>query len=389
MVRLTHVLLAAALVSVPASVAHANDDAPTLEAYGFIKPSVVGTFGRPSSLGRNSAVAITNAGNPALTDADNSLSFQVQQTRLGVRIRPAEGVSGQLEIDFVNFDNATPTVQSRPRLRIAEVKWQASESVRVSFGQGWEAFAPMNPHHHNFVGTYFRSGNTGFMRQQLAIYFGVGGSEIGLVAGMAGINAGPNFGRWEDGVIPSGTLRATFDIGAGTLGVAAFAASVDNPGADAQVAAGGSVWTSVDIGDDGQLRAEAVVGQGLASTGMITVGDVTPTDAVPELNMFVSFQQRIAKHGVHVGAGISRVLDTEVAPLAITLGDDGSLTPGGGTGIEQSISVRGGWFVRPVAPLELFVDVFGVQTAHLVPEGSGIDGDGSVAGAEAGMVLRF
>ena len=68
----------------------------------------------------------------------------------------------QLEVDFIDFSKASPTVVSLPRLRIARVEWAPTPKFSVVAGQDWDLHAPVNAHGANLVGTRFLSGNTGF-----------------------------------------------------------------------------------------------------------------------------------------------------------------------------------------------------------------------------------
>ncbi|QDE71160.1 hypothetical protein [Myxococcus xanthus] len=65
-------------------------------------------------------VAVVAAGNHALaTKPDQErFSLQVQQRRFGLWLNEKGAVRGQVELGFVDFAKATPTVQALPRLRI-------------------------------------------------------------------------------------------------------------------------------------------------------------------------------------------------------------------------------------------------------------------------------
>jgi hypothetical protein len=179
-----------------------------LRAYGFIRAMIDLSNGVESFTNPN-ASAITAAVNPVFLQAPDEvyLSFQVQQSRVGLMINERGPVRGQIEFDFIHFDQSTPTTAAFPRVRIAEVQIALDAKHRFCLGQNWDIFSPTNPFSANPVGNLFQAGNAGFMRHQLGWVGTFGLVELAAALGFQGANNGPTYNFLEMDAVPTGSLR--------------------------------------------------------------------------------------------------------------------------------------------------------------------------------------
>ena len=113
-------ILAAPLLLAVSSSAQAADSPPELSAYGIIRPAYTLANGTLGSYGRANSVAPTMVAVPSLLSGAEELrgGWGLSQTRFGARVKTGPA-SGKVEIDFVDFGQATGTTTLRPRLRIA------------------------------------------------------------------------------------------------------------------------------------------------------------------------------------------------------------------------------------------------------------------------------
>src|SRR5690606_21072894 len=128
-------------------------------------------------------------------------TMQVQQSRAGVNITQ-DDVFGNLEFDFINFAQSSPTTESRPRLRRALVGYSVNESNKIQIGQDWDTFSPSKPNTLDYVGLFFNAGNTGFMRQQIKWTYAQDSLKSELSIGMPGKNPSPEYNQIETTSIP-------------------------------------------------------------------------------------------------------------------------------------------------------------------------------------------
>lgn len=177
--------------------------------YVVFKPTVIVSSGAVESYSQPNATAITAASNPVLAMLPDQprLSFQIGQSRTGLWFNEKGALRGQLELDFVDFTKASPTVASNPRLRIAKLEWSPTDWLQLQAGQDWDLHAPVNPHGQNLVGARFLSGNSGFMRQQVKLIGKAGVFELAAAAGMEGVNTSNKDNAFELSVVPTGAVR--------------------------------------------------------------------------------------------------------------------------------------------------------------------------------------
>src|SRR5262249_48317505 len=148
------------------------NEPPSFHPYILLNPRIIYSSAAVESFGQPNAGNITAAANPLLASHRNEgrLTFQVAQSRLGMWFAESSRIRGQLEVDFVDFSKASPTVASSPRLRIARVEAVLlDKKLLISMGQDRDLYQPVNHPGINLIGGAFTAGNTGFMRNQLKL----------------------------------------------------------------------------------------------------------------------------------------------------------------------------------------------------------------------------
>ncbi|MFZ5441699.1 MAG: hypothetical protein ACOZQL_16980 [Myxococcota bacterium] len=348
--------------------------------YGTIKPTVIASSGAVESFSQPNASAITAAGNPVISNipGEARLSFQVAQTRFGAWFNEKGQVRGHVEIDFIDFAKATPTVQSLIRLRIATIEWAPTDHFTLIAGQDWDLHAPVNPHGGNMVGGRFLSGNSGFMRQQIKAIGRVGVFEIAGAVGMEGVNSTAKDGAFELSIVPTFAGRVAWVVGKGRVGVSGLGTSLRlAPGTAAErrtFAGGVTGYADVTI-DRTTLRGEISVGRNMSNIGLLTLGFGTATKDVDEWGGFFSVRHGFTDmHFIYATGGLMRVFDrSSVSPSYsyAALPADGSAPAfssaalaGTGPGLLHNAGVNLGYELRLTKNLAFMLEGFYLWSEH-------------------------
>ncbi len=396
----------------PSPTTQATPPAPVEEAalvrvYGTLNPRVVVSTAAVESFTQQTPVAVVAAGNHALaTRPDQArFSFQVQQSRFGVWINEKGPVRGQLELDFVDFAKATPTVQAQPRLRIARADWKATPQDTLSLGQDWDLVAPLAPYTLNLVGALFQGGNEGFMRLQ-ARYLHTGPhAEVGAALGFPGANPTARDSQLELG-LPTFAVRGALLFGKSRVGVSALATRLTFAGTGGAedreaLAAHADVFAEWAQSPNTTLRVELNVGQNTANLGMLSLPQGSFAADNRAASGFVSVRHALsARHVVYGSAGFARMLTLEdtVPSYAYAGVPDGTVPAVGtgalsnsGPGLLRNGSVHLGYEFRPTSALALVVEPFWFQSRHVLqPVDVGrVAGSTSALGLETGMLFTF
>ncbi|WP_052517778.1 hypothetical protein, partial [Archangium violaceum] len=299
--------------------------------------------------------AVTAAGNPVVANFPDSArhSFQVAQSRLGFWLNEKGPLRAQVEIDFVDFTKATPTVASLPRLRIAHVDYTIAPGHSVSLGQDWDLHAPLNPHGINLVGGLFQAGNTGFMRQQFKYFYTTPGFELGAAVGFPAPNVGPKDVGLEIGALPTLAVRGAFKFGKSRAGVSALATRIpfNFKAVDERYAAAfaTALFSELSPTDNTNIRVELNFGQNSANLGMLSLSQGRAATDVQDIGGFISVRQVLTGiHAVYGMAGYQKVLDSsKVVPSYDTPATGGATLSGSGPGMLHNGTVRVGYEIKP------------------------------------------
>ncbi|MET0387750.1 MAG: hypothetical protein ABW321_17395 [Polyangiales bacterium] len=381
-----------------------------LHVYGILKPTVTFSGGAVESFSNPNAGAITAAANPVLANLpdDARLSLQVAQSRFGLWVNEKGPVRGHIEFDFIDFAKASPTVQALIRLRIATVEWNVTDHVLITAGQDWDLHAPINPFGVNLVGGHFVSGNTGFMRQQIKLFYSVPGAfEIAGAIGLQSANATPKDAAVELARTPTIALRGTALLGkAGKLGVSGIATSLRlAPGPTERRALAGAfgVFGDVTFLESFNARFEGYLGRNAANLGLLAIGQGVVSHDVAEAGFFASLRKTFDQHAVYATYSQAQVLDKDAVVPSYSYpsgGGTGDEPPalstaalaGTGPGMRWNQALRVGYDFKPWKPLALAIEGFWYQSRHVLVAGDEERVGSprrSALGADVAMVYTF
>jgi hypothetical protein len=384
-------------MTVGAPQARAQDGGLNADIYGFLKTGYTAARGGLESFGRQNASAPTAASLPLLAPKEGewTSTFQVAQSRLGVHMDPVPELRTTLEVDFINFDRSSPTVQALPRLRIATLQWKPNANQSVTIGQTWDLFSPLNGVHSNFVGNNFAAGNAGFMRQQVIWRGTFGALELGGAAGMPGANASADVGNLERGLVPTVALLAGVRPAKGLrLGVTGIGTQMLYGDAErTRTSLGGNAWAEYKA-HGWLVRGEGYVGQNLANLGLLTLSQGHMDADVREAGGWLALKKVVAdEHVFHLTGGVAQVLNTEDMLVGYSAVGDGTFVRarGQGLGIERNFTARAGYVWKFAPGASFFVEPLWFATLHKLnaSERNLSPAQRQSAGLELGAIYRF
>lgn len=353
-----------------------------IRAYGILWASIFGT--QPvQSFGLPTVVAPTAAVNPAIyRDSDHMLlSFQVQQTRAGIAIGEGTPFKGTLEIDFVHFEQSSPTVQAYPRIRIGLLEWAYKPNQKFFLGQTWDIFGNASgpqllSHSYNLVGTLFQAGNIGFMRQQLGWAGRFGDVELSLAAGLQGTNVGAAFNDIEASTAPTGAARVMYYLPEhrGVVGVSGIGTSLrftKDGDVRRRTAGGGNLFADVTLGPL-NIHGELYVAQNMANTGALNLGQGRYDSDVADAGGYLSGRLALGAHAITAMVGYARVLrPSDVVPgyiAAVPASPMGGapaaavVSIAAGPGIDHNMTAHIGYGYSPLRGLTIFLEPYLYRT---------------------------
>lgn len=362
------------------------DDAPLIRIYGFVKPQVITSFSGVETFSQPNASAVTAAANPvfAVTPDSTSLSFQVAESRLGFWVNEKGSVRAQIELDFIDFTKASPTVAALPRLRIAKLEWAPTPRFLLAFGQDWDLFSPLVPYGFHPIGNSFQAGNAGFMRHQLKLFYTLPRVELALALGLQGINNGAKYNSVEFSVVPTFVGRVTGLLGRlGRFGVSGLITQLrlgySTPAEVRTLAFGGNVFLDLTPRRGPGLRLEGNGGRNLANLGALTLGHGTaaPVTAltqpsardVDEVGGYLSLRQAVVERvALTATAGGAYVLNPEnVQPSYQSSGSPAVLSlTGNGPGMRWNVATRAGVEVKAAKPLLFVLEGYFYYSSHVL-----------------------
>lgn len=382
-----------------------------IRAYGILRTTIDVSNGVESYTNPN-ATAVTAAANPVfltnsallLTPDSAFLSFQVQQSRIGVMVNEGGVVRGQLELDFIHFNMASPTLNAFPRVRIAEVQLAPVAGHKFFLGQSWDVFSPLNSHTLNLVGGLFQAGNAGFMRHQLGWSGTFSNVELTLAAGFQGANDGPSFSSIEVDAVPTGSARLWYrnarKDGVGVSAIATAVRYVSAPVAERRLTLGVNAFAEVTLGPV-NLRAELYFGQNLANIGALTLSQGRFGVDVRELGGWISSRFTLGLHSLALMAGAANVLSNNVVPgytesvaanaMTMTNAVSAVRTVTLGPGVASNLVLRAHYAANVWRGLSIMVEPYLYRTVHVLhpSDEARFSETRWAAGVEAGALFTF
>ncbi|AKJ04148.1 Hypothetical protein AA314_05774 [Archangium gephyra] len=386
-------------VATPPAPAAADTDENLFRFYGTLTPRFVAGTGAMESFSQPNESAVTAAGNPVFSNFPDAArhTFQVAQSRVGFWLNEKGPLRAQVEIDFVDFTKATPTVASLPRLRIAHVDYTFLPGHSVSLGQDWDLHAPLNPHGINLVGALFQAGNTGFMRQQFKYFYTAPSFELGAAVGFPAPNVGPKDVGFEIGALPTLAVRGTYKFGKSRVGVSALATRIPfnfrAPDERFATALATTLFSELAPSDTTNIRVELNFGQNSANLGLLSLAQGRTATDVQDFGGFISVRQVLTGiHAIYGLAGYQRVLDpSKVVPSYDTPATGGAALTGTGPGLEHNGAVRLGYEIKPNRRLAFVLEGFLYQSHHRLQaaDAPNFNPERTSLGVETGAILTF
>lgn len=340
-----------------------------LKVFGFIKAGTLVTTNAAESFGRPNLVAYTAAGNPALSPHRSRAaeSFQVQQSRFGIKAAVVEDTTGTLEFDFVDFSKSTPTTASLIRLRRGFVTFK-SEDWTFHVGQDWDMFSPLAPHSYNYIGHYFGSGDVGFMRIQAQAIKKSGNWEHGMALGFPANSNGLQQSTPEFSMAPTLAVRETWSEDGLTLGASGIIGHLKDQSTDVSLMPYGINLFGKKTTENFEITSEAYFGQNLENLSMLALGYSSSLKKINEIGAFVTAKYKIQHHGIFGGIGHSQILsEGNLAPSYSYVGGKPTLnllTTSTGYGILQNSTARIGYDYSWSKKLSLFFETAFLLTKH-------------------------
>ena len=402
--------LGCALAGVPAftPTAHAGFH---LQGYGFLLPNAVLSSQGLESFSQPNSSAYTAALNPAFrkSQADSMLTWQVAQSRMGIKILEEEGAaaspgaqtsdthaSGALEFDFIDFSRSSPTTTSLPRLRRAYVHLKTDSGWDFQLGQDWDLISPLAPFTYNFVGHYFEGGDIAFMRIQAMAILSHGHWESGFALGMPNQNSTSSATGIENGKWPTLAWRETFTgLADHKFGFSVLAAAIEPAASDPARILGGA-FTLFAEGKEGSTQwvTEAYVGQNTANLGMqgLSFGDRN-RPRMREAGAYVSARTQVGTASrIFGGLGGAWMLNpAEMLPSYTRSGGVAVLnSPFTGPGLERNVTARIGLDHEIKSGLLGFAELaYLASTHHLLNTDTGLVPHQTAWVLNSGLVLNF
>lgn len=354
------------------------------EVYGFVKASAMyssealGSYNNVNLSAPTHAVAHTKS-----TDSTSRLSFQTQQSRIGFNLKKGDQLSSKLEFDFIDFAKSSPTTQMNPRVRIASVTY-AWENQKVIIGQDWDLFSPVTSFTFDYVGLYFMAGNTGFMRQQLQYLNTQGKWEFGSAVGMAGNNPGTTDSDLELAKSPTYSLRASYALEAGRIGVSGIYSHLKYAANDSSHDAYGANAFMENVYDQTSLRSEAYYGQNMANIGTLAIGKGTMTNDVKEYGATLTLLHKVTpKHVPFGGIGFAKV-DNKNSITPFSMNATNTITS---PGISSNFLMRFGWEYKVTDDFSWISEISRYETQSKLTASTY---ETNIVGSlESGVQLRF
>lgn len=335
----------------------------SVHAFGFILPNWIGVTSGVESFSQANSSAYTAAGNPVFRKGpyDGQSSFQVAQSRIGIKLEKSKDLTATLEMDFIDFTKSSPTTASNPRLRQAFVQWSdESSDWTFKIGQMWDLVSPLGPFDYNFVGHYFESGDIGFMRNQVMVLKKDGNLEHGMAIGLPTQNSTSSAGSVEMTVLPTLALRETWSPSTQLkAGASALVSSLRADSYDPKRIFAGAFTLFAELNHEKfKVNSEAYFGQNTYNLGMLGLafGDLTHP-RVQEAGAYLSFKAVLTeKSNIFGGFGMSVVLNPNQMPSSYTRASATSVSLAGtGPGIERNSTIRLGYDHQIIEGLTGFV----------------------------------
>lgn len=278
---------------------------------GFVKIGANVSDKGVESFGRDNFVAYTAAANPVLSLFPDKASFsmQAQQSRIGVKHAVDVDTFAILEADFVDFNKSTPTVASVVRLRRAVVNYKWNDQWTFNVGQDWDLFSPYAPYTYNYVGHYFLSGDTGFMRLQAQAIRKFENSESSFALGFPTYNNQSAIGNSEWSLSPTLSARQTWLLEELSFGVSAIVGHIEDSVSTKNMTPFAINIFSKKSNITTDWVFEAYYGENLENLNLQSLSYSPSFKRLQEVGGFTTFRKHYDSWGWFGGAGFASILN--------------------------------------------------------------------------------
>ncbi|MCC6138582.1 MAG: hypothetical protein IT287_08110 [Bdellovibrionaceae bacterium] len=342
------------------------------ELIGFVKIAATGADHAVESLGRNNFVAYTAAANPVLSahPDKSSFSMQAQQSRIGIKHKIDDSTFAIVEADFVDFNKSTPTVASLARLRRAVVNYKANEEWSYNIGQDWDLFSPYAPYTYNYIGHYFLSGDTGFMRLQAQALRKKENSELGFALGFPSYNNQSAVGNTEWSVSPTLSARQTWKWDEFSFGGSVIVGHIKDATSSKSITPYALNIFSKKSTLTSDWVFEAYFGENLENLSLQALSYSPNFVKLQEAGGFMTYHKRYDSWGWFTGAGYASILNNShlTSSYSYTAGKPtlNLLTVSTGYGIRDNATLRMGVEKYLSSKTHIYFEVAHLYTHHVL-----------------------
>ncbi|TGM34268.1 hypothetical protein [Leptospira biflexa] len=111
---------------------------------------------------------------------------------LGVEILYGTKAKAIFEADFVDVTKSSVGAETKPRVRQMYFQYNPSTKIEFFLGRTWDLFAGVYPQSYNASAFMSGSGNIGWQREQIGLWYQLGDVKLGSAIGTTGFHNDPN-----------------------------------------------------------------------------------------------------------------------------------------------------------------------------------------------------
>lgn len=111
---------------------------------------------------------------------------------LGAEILYGNKAKAIFEADFVDVTKSSVGAETKPRVRQMYFRYTPTSQIEFFLGRTWDLFAGVFPQSYNASAFMSASGNIGWQREQIGIWYKLGEFKIGSAIGTTGFHNDPN-----------------------------------------------------------------------------------------------------------------------------------------------------------------------------------------------------
>lgn len=125
-------------------------------------------------------------------DAEPRSGIYPTSSLLGAEISYGNKAKAIFEADFVDVTRSSVGAETKPRVRQMYFNYSPSSNLEFFLGRTWDLFAGIYPHSYNASAFMSASGNVGWQREQIGIWYKLGDFKLGSAIGTTGFHNDPN-----------------------------------------------------------------------------------------------------------------------------------------------------------------------------------------------------